>query len=349
METEFQKNYWMHRVSYDKDIKRTLLEKDGLLITGWNKISNDTFLKEIEGKERTEYDIIYEKYCGKLSRNRFCLYLFLCRFQKGDYVIVPDTEIFSVYELVSDKAFSKEHIREFVKSDEGKHSFEFRNGHYYKKGSTEEIDLGFFWQVRPITTNISRKEFADNNLQKRLKFQMTNIGMTDLKEEIENAIRQKAENRPVILKNEIIESTRNIVVEKLKNKINDTGFEKLIQWYLNRLGADSTLSPSKNALTREKGDVDVIAVFEDLGITVFVQAKQYDNIVDKRAIEQIVKAYESAYKDMYPGTAVLWVISTCNQFSKDAIEYANENQVKCIGGEEFAKRLLDIGFKDLTL
>ena len=104
METEFQKNYWMHRVSYDKDIKRTLLEKDGLLITGWNNISNDTFLKEIEGKERTEYDIIYEKYCGKLSRNRFCLYLFLCRFQKGDYVIVPDTEIFSVYELVSDKA-----------------------------------------------------------------------------------------------------------------------------------------------------------------------------------------------------------------------------------------------------
>lgn len=348
MEIEQQKRYWMHRISNERDLK-TILLKGGLLITGWHSISNDYFLREIEGKDRTEYDKIYKKNGLELHHNRFCLYLFLCEFQKGDYIIVPDNDIFSVYEITSDKPYSKDHLIDFVNCNEGKRLFDYRNGQYYKVGTNDVIDLGFFWQVKPVKIGISKKDFAENSLQKRLKFQMTNIGMTDLKEEIENAILRKKENKPIVLKNEIYESSHKIILEKLQKKINDVGFEKVILWYLKRLGADSVLIPPKNALPNSKGDVDVIAVFEDLGITLFVQAKQYNNNVDKEAIEQIVNAYESTYKNLYPGTAILWVITTCNQFSKEAIEYANDNNVKCICGEEFSKKLLDIGFKDLNL
>ena len=339
----------MHRISYEKDIKKMLLEKDGLLITGWSNISDDAFLHEIAGKGRSEFDKIYEKHCKSLPRNRFCLYMFLSEFQEGDYVVVPSTGTFSVYEIVSDKPFSQAHLTEFVNSEEGKDAIECKDGKCYKKGTADELDLGFFWQVKPVETDISREQFAANNLQKRMKYQMTNINMTDLQAEIEEAIRLKRDNKPVVLRNEIVDATCNIVVDKLKSTINDAGFEKVVQWYLKRLGADTALIPSKNALSKADGDVDVIGVFEDLGITVFVQAKQYDQFVDKGAIEQLVNAYESVYKGTYPGTAVLWVVTTCDQFTQDAIDYASENYVECISGSEFAKKLLDAGLKNLTL
>lgn len=58
MKTSNQRQYWMHLISYEKDIKRMLLEKDGLLITGWSNISDDAFLHEIAGKGRSEFDKI---------------------------------------------------------------------------------------------------------------------------------------------------------------------------------------------------------------------------------------------------------------------------------------------------
>lgn len=339
----------MHRISYERDIKKTLLEKDGLLITGWGVISHDIFLQKIQGKTRKEFDAIYEPMIGRLTRNRFCIFMFLNEFQKGDYVIVPDAGYFSVYKIIGDRPLSKEHIYEYVKSDEGKRTFEYKDGKYFKVGTIEEIELGFFWQVEPVELNISREGYADNNLRRRLKFQMTNIEMTDLSAEIDNAINSNKTGTPIDIRNEIIEASCSVVLDKLKQKINDSGFERVVRWYLNRFGATSTIIPAKGLLSSAKGDIDIIALFDDLRIALFVQVKQYDYIVDKHAIEQVVVAYESYYKDEYlDRTPILWVVATC-QFSEDAIEYANEYNVRCIDGNEFSSMLLDIGFKDLTV
>lgn len=77
----------------------------------------------------------------------------------------------------------------------GKKIFGYENGKYYKVGTTEELELGFFWQVKPVELDISREGYADNNLRRRLKFQMTNIQMTDLSKEIHDAIKAKNQIR----------------------------------------------------------------------------------------------------------------------------------------------------------
>ena len=344
------RKYWMHRISNERHIKQILLQKDNLLITGWHKISKDTILQEIKGKKRIEFDSIYKERCEELPRNRFCLYMFINEFKKGDYVIVPDNDCFDVYEVIGDHPLSKEYISNYIKSTEGKCLFDNRNGSFYKIGTTEELDLGFFWEVKPIELNISRKKYADNNLQRRLKFQMTNIEMTDLGDEIEKAIDNKRKGKNNNIKTAIFDSTSELIVENLKKKINDSGFEKIVRWYLECLGATSAFIPPKSALSREKGDIDVVALFDELRIAVFVQVKQYDFEVNKNAIEQVFNAYNSTYYNKYPDrTSLLWVVATCERFSDDAIDYANENNVRCICGNEFAQMLLNVGFKDLKI
>lgn len=342
------RRYWMHRISYEGDIKQILLKYDNILVTGWGKVSNDTFLAKVFGKNRDDYSSIYSKDFGGLTRNRFCLYMFLNEFHKGDYVIVPGIKDFSVYEIVGEKPQSKEHIKEFIKTQSSQSFIRYCGNCYYNQKG-EELELGFFWEVKPVVVNVPRDGFADNNLQRRLKFQMTNIEMTDLADEIEKAIKSFQSGKTTNLKGELADGTRNVIVDKLCNKINDAGFERVVKWYLERLGATSVFIPAKKNLNHAQGDADVIALFDELRVAIFVQVKQYNDQVDKNALEQIVRAYDS-YKDQFPDrTPILWVVTTCNFFSQEAQDYANENSVRCIGGEEFADMILDVGIKNLSV
>ena len=45
-----QKNYWMHRITHEREVKEALLNDEGLLLTGWGAISNDSFLENVLGK-----------------------------------------------------------------------------------------------------------------------------------------------------------------------------------------------------------------------------------------------------------------------------------------------------------
>lgn len=338
----------MHRISHEGSVKQVLLENDNLLVTGWGKVSNDSFLSKVVGKNREEFSSIYQTDFGILTRNRFCLYLFLNEFRKGDYVLVPGSRDFSVYEIISDSPKSKEHIKDYIKSIQSQNIIS-HNGNQYYDQSGKELELGFFWVVKPIVKNILRDGYADNNLQRRLKFQMTNIEMTDLADEIEKAIKSFQSGKTTNLKGELADGTRNVIVDKLCNKINDAGFERVVKWYLERLGATSVFIPAKKNLNHAQGDADVIALFDELRVAIFVQVKQYNDQVDKNALEQIVRAYDS-YKDQFPDrTPILWVVTTCNFFSQEAQDYANENSVRCIGGEEFADMILDVGIKNLSV
>lgn len=343
-----KRRIWMHRISHEGDVKQVLLDKERILVTGWGWISNNDFLNNVRGKSREEYTRLYESDFGRLTRNRFCLYLFLNEFKKGDYVVVPGLKDFSVYKIVGNTPNSKEDIKHFITSSETKGCLSF-NGKDYLRSNGESLELGFFWEVEPVELNILRDGYADNKLQRRLKFQMTNIEMTDLASEIESAIENHRNGKTLNLKGVIAEGTRNIIVEKLCCAINDVGFEKVVKWYMERLGATSVFIPAKNNLSHSQGDADVIALFDELQLAVFVQVKQYDRQVEKDALEQIVCAYDS-YKDQYPDRlAALWVVTTCNVFSQDAIDFANEYNVRCIGGDEFADMMLDVGIKNLNV
>lgn len=341
------RKYWMHRITFERNLKQILLDKEGLLITGWGGIADVAFLSAVKGKNHHDFSEIYEKRAGEKKRNRFCLYWFLNEFKKGDYVTVPSGKSFSVYEIVEDHPHPKADLQSYLLSKYSKY-VDVRGNDFYEPGTNRILDTGFFWKVKQVETDIS-KGYASNGIQKRLKCQMTNIEMTDLGEDLEEAIIRKRNNSTIFIKEEIVNDISGTVVDKLTKRINDQDFEKVVKWYLEEIGADIAMIPSKNKLAANSGDADVIALINDLQVVVFAQVKQYQNSVGKSAIEQVVKAYQS-YKDGFEEySPILWVVTTCNTFDNDALVYAAANHVRCITGDEFARMMLDVGIKNLNV
>jgi len=152
--------------------------------------------------------------------------MFLNEFKEGDFVVVPGNRDFSVYTIVGKAPISKEHIWEYTKSPEAKEVLKYIDGRYYNKDG-KECELGSFWLVKPYQLNIERSSFASNNLQRRLKFQMTNIDLTDLATDIEEAIKAKKSGEKINLKDEIEDGASSIILDKLLSKINSSAFEKV--------------------------------------------------------------------------------------------------------------------------
>ena len=88
MKTE-NKNYWMHRITHEREVKEALLNDEGLLLTGWGAMSNDSFLENVLNKGKQDFDAVYSLATGgpdpysewkrTLPHNRFFLYMFLPR------------------------------------------------------------------------------------------------------------------------------------------------------------------------------------------------------------------------------------------------------------------------------
>ena len=346
-----EKNYWMHRITHERGVKEALLNDEGLLLTGWGAVSNDSFLENVLGKGKQDFDAVYSLATGgadpcsgwkrTLPHNRFFLYMFLNEFQVGDYVVVPGPKDFSVYEIVSDKPFSKEHIMEGIGNPD-KQNIIKEGKKYYRKDTREELELGFFWKVKPVELNISRELFAKDALRRRLKFQGTDNNITQLGQDVEDAIKRHHDNVPFLLKNEIVNSAWQIVLDKVQSIANDSAFEKTVKYYLERLGATSVMIPAKTLLSKEQGDADVVAIFEALQIKVIVQVKHYLKKVDVEAVKQIVDSM-SVYEDSFY-TVIPWVVAACDTFTDEAQMFAEENGVRLITGSEFTRSLLDIGF-----
>lgn len=76
---------------------------------------------------------------------------------------------------------------------------------------------------------------------------------------------------PINLYNLTIEKLTENLLKLIQEKIDADRFEKLVEWYMKRIGADDTVIPAKNNLT--EGDADVIAYFESLKTAVLIQVK----------------------------------------------------------------------------
>ena len=136
---------------------------------------------------------------------------------------------------------------------------------------------------------------------------------------------------------------RQTLIEKFTN---DIRFENLVGWYLKSLGARVD-TPSKNESKTEDGDADKVGYFDSIKTAIMVQVKKHEGMTDDWAVQQI-KAYKTNhnYGDYH---TQMWVISTCEEFSKEAKSMAEEEEVRLINGIEFAKMILDAGLEGLNL
>ena len=341
--------YWLHRITGGANalgFAHPLLFTHHYLSIGWSDFSSDAFVRQVQTEGETAIDNATQAEGWGLPKNRWNLWRFIREMKKGDIVLVPTSQEFSLFEIEDDIIFSNESIDSSVFMDwNGNQAVRQEDGYYYNENG-QPIDLGFFRKVKPILYNIPRMGFADQKLISRMKIRQTNADISDLKDSIENARNAYKEHKPINLKEKIVEEIAPKILALFENMTSAERFENLVEWYLKSLGAKTEI-PSKNAPDKGEGDADVIGYFENIKTAIMVQVKKHEGVTDEWAIQQI-KAYKTnhTYDDYH---TQMWVISTCEHYNQKAMNEADEAGVRLITGIEFASMILDAGLEGLNL
>lgn len=350
-------NYWMHRITCGKNAShyaQQLLSglkgrpEEHYMAIGWSDLSTDEFTETVKGggQESLDKRIVAEWGQGNLSRNRYYLLTFICRMKKDDFVVIPLWDTFCICRIADDKVLSNESVDLTLLESLNGGLHKRDDGYLYDKDGNY-VDMGFYRKVEIIETSIPRAEYAPQNLYSYLKFRETNLLLPEsVASNVNQAILQYRENRPINLKDDIGDAAAKIVLQLVRERIQDQKFESLVEWYFNKLGA-TVYKPAKNSCATEDGDVDIIARFDPMGIEVLVQAKKHDGQTSDWATQQI-----SMYAEKHKGdceSRQLWVISTCNDYSEAACSMAEDKHVRLVTGIDFSKMILEVGIQGLTL
>lgn len=344
-------NYWLHRISHHAEVSYPLLNKN-ILTIGFSDFSNQEFIDDVLKEDTWEkrWSVLERKFdetWGSRPRTRHNLWRFIDGFKKGDKIVIPSWGVFSVYELISEKPqpISKLEIGEI--KDWNKNALTINNNLIYRNDNP--IDLGFYWEVKPIAKKMSRKDFADSALTSRMKIRTTNTNIFNLKDSVERALISFDKNKPINLYSEILEKITSQVLKTLESELNPDKFENLVKFYFERNGATEVHIPAKNEKGKE-GDADVIAIFEPIKIIIYAQVK-FHNIqseTNKWAVEQI-KDYRNDKETMDDDyTRIAWVITSANKYTDNCIRIAQEENVHLIDGHRFAEMIIEAGILDLN-
>lgn len=343
------KKYWLHRITGGDNalgFAHPILFTHHFLSIGWSDFSSDAFVKQVQtGGEAALEGAMQAKGWG-LPKNRWNLWRFIMEMKKGDIVLVPTSQEFSLFEIEDDVIFSNESIDSSVFMDwNDKKAILHEDGYYYNEDG-QPIDLGFYRKVKPILYNIPRMGFADQKLISRMKIRQTNADISDLMDSIENARKAYEEHKPINLKEKFIEETAPKLLKSIENITSADSLESFVEWYLKSLGARTEI-PSKNAPDKGEGDADVIGYFENIKTAIMVQVKKHEGVTDEWAIQQI-KAYKTnhSYDDYH---TQMWAISSCEHYSLKAMNEADEAGVRLITGIGFATMILNAGLEGLNL
>ena len=274
-------------------------------------------------------------------RSRWCLNRF-ARFMPGDTVVVPlYDKCFAIAEVENSAKSILDLPLEVVN--------ELKDVNLSVNGLTDisdsqnirDIDIGFFVKIKTPVKIIPRS-FAEDKLQTRMKMRQTNASINDLAKEVDDAAKREA---PVDVHEILVEETANAILGKIKKYVTADNFERVVKWYMERIGASKVYIPPKNSSEKEDyADADVVAVFESLGVTIYIQVKKHDDKTDGWAVEQISKYDENQEKNSIDGmTYIPWVVSTAEDFKEEAKVKAIEKGVKLINGKEFARMLAEVG------
>ena len=344
---------YLHRISHCREWSFPLLEQNNLLSIGFFEVANPDFLEQHQQHNweqvATEVADYYEPRWGYRPLSPHSLQKFL-QMDEGDTVVVPDWGTFHVYQVASEVRMVPATLPDAFWIDNAEIRY-LDEGKLCSQDPQEEIDLGFFREVELVERNISRADYADASLTKRLKARQTTLDITDLEINITQAIDRFRANQVINWRSSVLNSCAERVLEVIDEQLNPDKFEQLIQAYFCRMGASAEIPPKGE--TNKKGDADVIATFEALKTIFYVQAKHHEkgSVTDSWAVQQITEYVntrnESTGVDEY--TIVAWVISSAEYFSNDCKIKARNGSVRLINGLEFAKMLLDAGMEEFAL
>ena len=297
--------------------------------------------------EVAAFDKIFKDAGWGFPRNRWNLWRFLNEMKLDDIVVVPQSGIFSVYRITDDKIYTIESIDESLLQDWNGLKITRKGGQLYNSEG-DWVDLGFFRRVELLEKDIPRAAgYADQAFSSRMKIRQTNAKISDIRKSVENAVERYHNEKPINLRTSIIEDVADKVLDRIRALQTDRKFEELVQWYLESIGGKRVLTPAKNESPTEAGDADKVVFFDKIKLALMVQVKKHTGETDAWAIEQI-KAYEKNHSyDEY--TTMLWVISTCDSFSSEAVQRAETAGVRLIDGMEFARMILDAGLDGMNL
>ena len=340
--------YWLHRITGGDNalpLSEELFKK-GYISIGWSDFSDDEGLNTIKSGW-ARFESLFSDW-PSMPRNRYNLWRFVNEMKPGDIVIVPFSYSFSVCEIADEVVYNNQSINPELFMDWNGNKVILKEDGYLYNSDNVLVDLGFYRKVNLVVKErIPRAEYADQALFSRLKIRQTNADISKLEESIKEAIQRFQDKKPIYLKASIIEETWKTVLHNIRKLQNDTKFEELVGWYLDSIGGTSIFTPAKNESSTEEGDADRVAFFEKIGVAIMVQAKKHTAETNDWAVTQIRAFKKNHLFDRYK--TLLWVISTCDTFSEDAIRLAEENEVRLINGEEFAKMIIDVGLGGLTL
>lgn len=337
-------NYWLHRISHHAELSYPLLE-NGYLTIGFSDFTNEIIIDKVVENDSNYFNNKFQELWGRVPRTRHNLWNFL-KMSKGDIVIVPSWGTFYVCEITDDRPLLiGETFSEGLKSwGDNKVS---TNGTHLIDENGKVYDLGFARQVKVLFKQISRDKFADANLTSRMKIRQTNCDISDLKLSIEKSIENYKENKPIHLHSIIMDRTASIVLDAIQNELNPDKFEKLVKTYFKNIGANEVSIPAKNERNKA-GDADIVAVFENIKLIIYTQAKFQKDQISEWGTTQILDyiTNKESIDDGY--NKVAWVITTANTFNEKAENLAKENEIQLINGLEFSKMLLNVGINLLN-
>lgn len=338
-----ERNYWLHRIKGGDNalpFAHPLLFEHNILSIGWCDFSEDEFAAQV----KREGIAAINRVMGT-PRNRWNLYRIICEMRQGDIVVVPLWDTFSIYEITSNKVLTNESIDKSLFVDWNGQPATLKEGYFYN-ADNNAVDLGFYREVKPIALKIPRYEFADAQLSMRMKIRQTNAKINDISDSVERAIKSFHSKSPINIKNEIIEVTAPLLLEKINSLATDIKLEEIVDCYMKSIGA-RVETPSKNESPTEDGDADKVAYFDNIKVAIMVQVKKHQDITNDWAVQQI-EAFKKNH-DYGDYDTHMWVISTCDKFSEEASKMAEENGVRLINGLDFCRMLLDAGLEGLTL
>lgn len=340
---------WLHRISHHMEVAKPLLENNGCLTIGFSYFSSSAYPdfvhKTLDGDTGGRYfDEIIESEWGKY-RPRWSLWHFIVDMKKGDQVLIPIWDTFSLYEIIDNSPKRLSDLGEDVKDWSGKSFTKKDDGLFYY--NNESLDLGFYRSVKPIAIGISRSDYADSALTQRMKIRQTNADITNIRESVENAMVRFINQKPINAYLLIMNETIPLVLKILKEFLIPDKFEKIVKYYFERIGATSVDIPAKNERDKE-GDADVVAIFEPIKTIIYCQVKFHDGETSRDAIDQIKDYVDYRERNDDEYSKIGWVISSADYFSPDAIQKSKEGKVQLFDGRTFAKMLLEAGVVNLN-
>ena len=304
------------------------LENDHLII-GWAK-AKGLLDQELEWEGFRE--IIREAYYADAENLRGAgnagghMWRFIRAMETGDLVVVPHGSEFYVGEVTGCAFYDENKVdedsayRRPVKWLHGKGSFP--------------------------------RAIAKSALVSRMKTRGTSADATDLVEEIESYSKVKDGTKPSFepdLRRRLIEATLD---ELRSGRMENFGFERLIETVLRGLGAVDTKIVSRR---KDKG-IDIYAMFLVAGAfrqVVGVQAKHFqpEPPVGAGAVRQLAHGIEEGPEEEGPEKVTLGMVITSGNFSPEAEAEAKRYEedkgipIELVDGEQFAGLIVEHGLE----